>query len=51
MRPRRLRISARGAATALVVGSVYAFLLAPLLVVALSSLDGRKQAFFNFPPQ
>lgn len=51
MRPRRLRISARGAATALVVGSVYAFLLAPLVVVALSSLDGRKQAFFNFPPQ
>jgi putative spermidine/putrescine transport system permease protein len=47
----RLRISARGVATIFVVGLVYVFFLAPLVVVALSSLDGRQQAFFNFPPQ
>jgi putative spermidine/putrescine transport system permease protein len=47
----RLRISARGIATGVVLASVYVFLLAPLVVVALSSLDGRQQAFFHFPPR
>lgn len=42
---------ARRLGTILVVGGVYVFLLAPLLVVALASLDGRPHAFFNFPPR
>lgn len=51
MRPGRLSLSARGVAAAFVVVVLYAFLLAPLAVVALSSLDGGKHAFFNFPPR
>lgn len=51
MRRHRLRLSARGIAAALVVAAVYVFLLAPLVVVVVSSFDGRKQAFFHFPPQ
>jgi putative spermidine/putrescine transport system permease protein len=46
-----LRRSLRPLPAALVMLVVYVFLLAPLVVVALASLDGRKQAFFSFPPR
>lgn len=51
MRPHRPRMSAHGIVTVSVVGLVYVFLLAPLVVVALSSLDGSTHAFLSFPPQ
>lgn len=57
MRRGRSRVRMRSTLVLLLMGAVYAFLLAPLVVVALASLDASTspgqggQAFFTFPPR
>ena len=51
MRRRRLRLPAGRVAMTVLMASVYAFLLAPLVVVAVASLDAARHGHFNFPPR
>lgn len=51
MRRRSARVWMTRIPIASVVSVVYVFLLAPLVVVAVGSLEGRTSAVFHFPPE